>query len=222
MGETVTIRAVIFDIGETLINETRLWAEWADWLGVSRLTLFAALGAVIERGEHHLRAFQLVRPGFDVEREEAARAAAGIPNNFDQRDLYPDVRPCLEALRSEGYLIGVAGNQPARADAQLRALGLPFDLIGISAAWGVEKPSLEFFSRIVRAAGLPPGEIAYVGDRLDNDILPALAAGMATVFLRRGPWAYLHAARLELAQAHICIESLAELPAALAQYDKKR
>ncbi|HLE80550.1 MAG TPA: HAD-IA family hydrolase, partial [Dehalococcoidia bacterium] len=169
----MSIRAVIFDIGETLINETRLWAEWADWLGVSPLTLLALVGAMIGQDRHHVEALRLIKPGFDVEREEAARAAAGIPNNFDQRDLYPDVRSCFEALRVAGYLIGVAGNQPARADGQLRALGLPFDLIGISAAWGVEKPSPKFFSRIVRAAGLPPEEIAYVGDRLDNDILPA-------------------------------------------------
>ena len=216
----MTIRAVIFDIGETLINETRLWAEWADWLGVSPLTLLALVGAMIGQDRHHVEALRLIKPGFDVEREEAARAAAGIPNNFDGRDLYPDVRSCFEALRVAGYLIGVAGNQPARADGQLRALGLPFDLIGISAAWGVEKPSPKFFSRIVRAAGLPPEEIAYVGDRLDNDILPALDAGMVTVFLRRGPWAYLHAARPEIARAHIRIESLAELPAALARYAK--
>jgi len=51
-----------------------------------------------------------------------------------------------------------------------------------------------------------------VGDRLDNDIRPALAAGMVTVFLRRGPWGYIHAAHPDVTRAHLRIESLDELP----------
>ena len=44
------IHTVFFDVGETLLDETRIWGAWADWLGVTRLTFFAALGAVIARG----------------------------------------------------------------------------------------------------------------------------------------------------------------------------
>jgi hypothetical protein len=51
------IQALFFDIGETLVDETRQWGEWADWLGVTRLTFFAALGATIERGDHHRHVF---------------------------------------------------------------------------------------------------------------------------------------------------------------------
>jgi FMN phosphatase YigB (HAD superfamily) len=29
----------------------------------------------------------------------------------------------------------------------------------------------------------------YVGDRLDNDIRPAVATGFKTALIRRGPWA---------------------------------
>src|SRR2546421_90534 len=46
----MTIRAVFFDVGETLVDETRQWGAWADWLGIPRLTCFAVLGAV-GRGE---------------------------------------------------------------------------------------------------------------------------------------------------------------------------
>lgn len=68
------IRAVVFDVGETLVDETRQWGAWADWLGVTRLTFFAALGAVIARGEHHRRVFDLVAPGVDIADEERRRA----------------------------------------------------------------------------------------------------------------------------------------------------
>ena len=208
------VTTVFFDVGETLVDETRQWGGWADWLGVTRLTFFAALGAVIERGEHHRRVFELVRPGIDLAREQAARAA-GQSDLFDKGDFYPDAIGCLEELRRQGYRIGLAGNQPAGAEAALRAMDLPVDYVASSAGWGVEKPAPEFFARIVGLAGVAPAEIAYVGDRIDNDVAPAAAAGMVAVFLRRGPWGYLQADRPEAALARIKIDSLADLPAAL-------
>ena len=71
------MKAVFFDVGETLIDETRAWMAWADWLGVSALTMLGPLGATIARGEHHLRAFELVRPGFDW-KPSGARATLRI------------------------------------------------------------------------------------------------------------------------------------------------
>jgi FMN phosphatase YigB (HAD superfamily) len=57
-----------------------------------------------------------------------------------------------------------------------------------------------------------PGEVAYVGDRVDNDVLPALAAGLVPVHVRRGPWG-----RLQRAPDSVPgIDSLAELAGALA------
>ena len=214
------ISAVFFDVGETLIDETRIWSGWADWLSVPRLTFMAALGGLIERGEHHQRVFDLFRPGFNLEREEASRIATGVPNIIDPSDLYPDVLPCLEALRNDGYLIGVAGNQPEQAEKVLRTMALPVDIIASSARWGIEKPLPEFFARIAKEVSLPPNEIAYVGDRLDNDVLPAVAAGMIAVFLRRGPWGYLHNLRPEATQAHIRLDTLTDLPDALRCYNR--
>ncbi|MCX6024430.1 MAG: HAD-IA family hydrolase [Chloroflexi bacterium] len=212
----MAIRAVFFDVGETLVDETRIWGGWADWLGVPRFAFFAMMGAGIERDQHHRAVLEWARPGFDLEREEAARAAAGAPNGFDHTDFYPDALPCLTALKAAGYLIGIAGNQPAQAESALRAVEMPVDLIATSAAWGVEKPSPAFFARLIQEAGLPPHEIAYVGDRLDNDVLPAKAAGMLSIFIRRGPWGYIHARRPEVMRADMRIEGLGELIARLA------
>ena len=87
-------------------------------------------------------------------------------------------------------------------------------MIGSSAGWGVEKPSPEFFERVVREAGFAPGEVAYVGDRVDNDVVPAADAGLVAVHLRRGPWGYLQRGA---ERAHVRIDTLAELPEALAR-----
>lgn len=207
------MRAVVFDVGETLIDESRLWAAWAEWLGVPPFTFFVALGSVVGAGRDHRDVFALL--GFDYEREAAARTAAGIVGGFGADDLYPDVRPCLDALRADGYAIGVVGNQPARAEGQLHELALPVDLIATSAGWGVSKPAPAYFTRVATAMGCAPADIVHVGDRVDNDVVPAAEAGMVSVFIRRGPWAFIQRGWPGAEQARIAIDSLAELPDAL-------
>ena len=216
------IRAVFFDVGETLIDESRIWGGWADWLGTPRSTFFALLGSLIERDRDHLEIFELLRPGFDLAAEEQARAAAGVPNRFDVNDLYPDVRPAFDRLSAAGYQVGIAGNQPERAAASLREMGLGVDLVLTSAAMGVEKPDPRFFVRVAEMSGHAPSEIAYVGDRVDNDVLPALGAGMRSVFLRRGPWGHIHAQRPEIHRAAARITGLDQLPGALAAMEDRR
>jgi len=213
----MSIRAVVFDVGETLVDEIRIWSRWADWLSVPYLTFFAILGSVIERDEHHHRVFGLVRPDIDLDQARAAMIAAGAGDDFGPDDLYPDVRACLDSLRADGYRLGIAGNQSVESEAWLQALGLPVDLIASSAGWGVRKPAPAFFSRVAQEIGALPAEVAYVGDRLDTDALAAAAAGMVGIFLRRGPWGHIHARRVAAGQAHLRIDSLAELPAALRE-----
>lgn len=213
------IRTIFFDVGEVLVDETRLWTLWADWLDVPRAIFFAALGATIARGEHHRQVFNVVRPDlapFDVDEARRARDAAGIPQDvFAPEDLYPDAVPCLLALRERGYGVGLAGNQPARAEAVLRDMGVPADVIASSERWGAEKPSPAFFARIAEVAGLPSRELAYVGDRIDNDVQPAAAAGMVSIFLRRGPWATIQLSTMANISAHLTVATLDQLPDAL-------
>jgi len=186
----MTIKAAFFDVGETLVDESRDWAGWADYLGVSRLTFFATLGAVIERGEHHRIVFNIIRPDIEFSELSRQRRMQGESYSITPKDFYPDAIPCLARLRNDGVLIGIAGNQPLEAEHALRTLGVPADIVASSASWRVEKPAPAFFERVIAATnGLAPSEIAYVGDRLDNDIEPALQAGMVPVFIRRGPWA---------------------------------
>ncbi|MBB3665233.1 HAD superfamily hydrolase (TIGR01549 family) [Prauserella sediminis] len=187
----MTIRAVFFDVGEVLVDETTEYGTWADWLGVPRHTFSAVFGAVIARGLDYREAFQVFQPGFDLDRERRARAEAGQPETFDETDLYTDVRPCFVNLREQGLVVGVAGNQTTRAEGILRALQLPLDVLGTSDSWNASKPSPEFFERLIAEAGVPADHILYVGDRLDNDIRPAVDLGIKTAVIRRGPWGHI-------------------------------
>lgn len=206
------IRSVFFDVGETIVDESREYGTWADWLGIPRHTFSAVFGAVLARGLDYRETFQVFQPGFNLSDERERREAAGQPESFTEENLYPDARPCLAALRDMGLQVGLAGNQTARAEAILRALDLPVDAIGTSDGWGVEKPSASFFDRIVVEAGCTAEQVLYVGDRLDNDIRPAQAAGMATALVRRGPWGYILDDPAVSGRCLFRLDSLAELP----------
>jgi FMN phosphatase YigB (HAD superfamily) len=213
------IEAVAFDVGETLVDETRVWKMWADWLGVPAFTLMGVMGSVIERDEQHQRVFDFFRDEFDLAAAYEARRSAGLAYALEAGDLYPDVAECFRALAAAGFRLAIAGNQPGDIEAPLRALDLPVEFVAASATWGVEKPSPAFFERLAGEWRLAPEQIAYVGDRLDNDVLPARAAGMVSVFLRRGPWGYVHARRPGIELANITVDSLLELPAMLARWN---
>jgi len=191
----MALRAVFFDVGETLFDETGIWERAADAAGVPRFTLMGILGGLAARNERHTKVWDLL----GVDRP---------PSMFEPADLYPDALPCIAALRSRGLVVGAVGNTPVEVEDML---GARVDLVGSSTRWNVEKPTPEFFSRVVEESGVEAAEIAYVGDRVDNDVAPAVAAGMTAVHIRRGPWGYLHDPPREAVR----IRSLDELPGAL-------
>jgi FMN phosphatase YigB (HAD superfamily) len=86
-----------------------------------------------------------------------------------------------------------------------------FDDVASAERWGAWKPSPQFFDLVVEMTGAAPEKIAYVGDRVDNDVAPALRAGMAAVHIRRGPWGHLQTPP----DGAIRLSSLDELPEAL-------
>jgi len=157
----VAVTTVVFDVGETLVDESRTYARW-----------------------------------------ETEGRTEGIP--FTDQDLHVDALGCLAALRARGVRLGAAGNMHAWHEEFLRP---HVDFVGSSERWGVEKPDSGFFAHVVEEAGVPAEEIVYVGDRVDNDVLPALAAGMAAVRIRRGAHA-----DAESPEGVTTISSLTELP----------
>ncbi len=64
--------------------------------------------------------------------------------------------------------------------------------------------------------GVAANAVLYVGDRVDNDIMPARDVGMRTAFLARGPWGTIHKRRPAARLADITVASLAELEALLS------
>ncbi len=192
----MAVRVVVFDVGETLVDETNMWTRVAEAGGVTPFTLMAGLGATIALGRHHDDVWGLL----GIEHP---------PGSWTLDDWYPDALPCIARLRAAGYRVCASGNTPSFVEEDLRGY---VDAVGSSETWGVHKPDPAFFARVVELAGVEAGMIAYVGDRADNDVGPAIAAGMVGVHIRRGPWGHLQ----EPPAGAIRITSLDELPGALA------
>jgi len=146
------IRAIFFDVGETLIDETRLMHGWADTMGVDRAEFVATLDEIIAKGETYRAIFERLRPGFDVRAAVAERKRNGTDFRIEARDLYADAKPCLSELTQDGWFVGIAGNQPPTAKAALESFGLAARLITTSAELGVDKPSPDFFRKTLAKA----------------------------------------------------------------------
>lgn len=185
---TIPERWVCLDIGETLIDETRVWTTWAHVLGVTPLVLMGALGAAIVAGGDHRQVLGRFDPGW----EGRIPAFEGAYGGFRDEDLYPDALPALAAMAAAGLGVAVIGNQPASRTAELRALGVAVEVVVMSEELGAEKPSADFYRLALAAMGDPdPTAVTYVGDRVDNDVVPAVAHGLRAIHLRRGPWGLL-------------------------------
>ncbi len=208
---------VVFDVGEVLIDETRVWSVWADIVGVSPLSFAAVLGAAIVQGEPLAAVFAHLAPnlGWRELEEEHERRYGG----FGEDDLYPDVRGCLAELQDAGFRIVIAGNQPARRSAQLHALELPHVALRTSEELGAAKPDPAFFSKVLELAERDDASrVLYVGDRVDNDVLAATESGLRTCWLRRGPWGQLQELPDGAPAPDLLLEGLGELPMLLTTW----
>ena len=100
---------------------------------------------------------------------------------------YPDVEPALRELRERGMTLVNASNWDCSLPDWLSPAGI-LDLVdGVvtSAEVGAAKPSPRVFERALGIAGVDPGEALHVGDKVDNDIEGAAAAGIRGVLLQR-------------------------------------
>ncbi len=101
--------------------------------------------------------------------------------------LYPESQEVLQSLHGR-YKLGIIANQSEGTEERLVQFGIReyFDVIVSSAEEGVSKPDKRIFELALQRADCTAEEACMVGDRLDNDIVPAAELGMSTVWVRQG------------------------------------
>lgn len=103
--------------------------------------------------------------------------------------LQPDVRPTLRALRVAGHPLAVLSNWDGRLASLLSRFGLRgyFCEVFVSSRLPVAKPALGAYEAVRGALEERLGVLHpwMVGDRIENDVVPAVDAGWSAVWLDR-------------------------------------
>lgn len=196
---------IFFDIGSTLVDESGCYRARYEAIARAAKVEFAAVEALaqerFERGEkgdaQAAKHFGAVLPAWCSEEER----------------LFAMTREMLETLRARGYRLGVIANQAPGTAQRLEAFGIRecFDVIAASVEEGVAKPDAQIFLRALSRAGCAAEEAAMVGDRIDNDIVPAQKLGMKTVRVLQGPRKWILPAS-DAETPDWTIEDIRELP----------
>lgn len=168
------ITHIFFDIGSTLVDETECYNHRIrDMIAGTDITFeqFCEKSRLLGFGEA-ISFFGLTKTPWYSE---------------DER-LYPDTAEILRYLCDRGYTLGIIANQAAGTEQRLEKWGILrfFGSVTASAEEGVSKPAPEIFRRAFEKAGCSADCSVMVGDRLDNDIAPAKALVMKTVWIKQG------------------------------------
>ncbi|MCH8814960.1 MAG: HAD family hydrolase [Chloroflexi bacterium] len=191
----MTVRAVFFDLDDTLCDTT---------------------GTRTERAERCLARLRLDHPDVDpemfvervLEPTAAPRGIRGVPQVVDELGLanspagrqairmwffvdaydllhtLPGVRETLPAM-SDRYSLSVVTNGDddiQRGKFRHLALAEHISHLVISANVGYEKPDPRIFEHALELVGVPASEALVVGDRLETDVVGAKAAGISSVW----------------------------------------
>lgn len=170
---------LFFDIGSTLVDETDCVKKRCEVIIESNN---------IDRQEFYDRVEECAKTDSFAVRAAAIYYGAEIPRWYGELEkLYPDTKMILEAL-SKKYKLGVIANQSLGTKERLDNwnIGKYFDVVVASAEAGWAKPDLKIFNLALEQAGCKPNDAVMIGDRLDNDIVPAKQIGMKTVWVRQG------------------------------------
>jgi putative hydrolase of the HAD superfamily len=195
----VRVRAVLFDVGgplntevahERLVDENIRAALAAEGRAVDDAEYARAVRRAVDSfAPNAYRAIIWYLTGGDqAASERVYRAAAERWRGrytFELRDGIPEL---LDDLHRRGLRLGLAANQPQRTVELLDKVGIGryFHHREVSGTHGFQKPDVRLFLRACDDLGVSPSECIMVGDRVDNDIAPALALGMRTVLFRTG------------------------------------
>jgi putative hydrolase of the HAD superfamily len=234
------IRAVLFDLDDTLIDHTtairaavtelyaqrpELTTKFTDeaafqkaWVDVQDKYYPAYLRGSMSHAEQKiLRIRELWQPLANLTEEGCFQIYDHFQMLYAKNwKIFPDVFPCLEAL--EPLKIGLISNgwgRQQREKLELEGLGKKIEIVVISSEVGMAKPEPRIFQMACAALGVSPSETIYVGDLYELDVQGPQQAGLLPVWLRR------KAGHLE-SPGILTIRSLNELAALVREQNRKR
>lgn len=173
------IKWLFFDVGCTLVDESK---------ASKRRFREIAKNAGLDACEVEGRAIELYKQNIKGDTAIAKSLGVECPLWYTEEELLYDYsKRCLEKLRPY-YKIGVIANQVLGTSERLQKFGILkyIDLVVSSAEEGVSKPDPQIYLLALKKANCAPEQALMIGDRIDNDIIPAASVGMRTVWVKQG------------------------------------
>jgi HAD superfamily hydrolase (TIGR01549 family) len=201
------VRAVCFDVGNVLcgLHGGRVSAILAqfgfkvspDEFAVAELSgrdrinemVREAAGLQVINLDHVRSYFRRIFETLGIARDAWARIEAELLRESDRENLWnlcmPDVFPVLTELKRRGYPMGVVSNSDGRIAELMSSSGIaPFlSFIIDSSIVGIEKPDPRIFRMALDRFALPPGQVVFVGDIYEVDVMGSRAVGMQSVLI---------------------------------------
>ncbi len=193
------ITTILMDVGWPIIDESVITTVWYDQLkGLIKdktgIVLTDSMLAEAETAGVNCYApslfsyiiWHVVRPDikafYDIQAE--------FHRFYSRREfrLQTGIREVLDRLAGR-FRLGLAANQPVEVYDFLKGERILdyFDSTQVSGEIGFSKPDIRMFLAVLQNLGAKPEEALMVGDRQDNDIVPAKLIGMTAVRLLVGP-----------------------------------
>ena len=198
------VKWVFFDVGTTLVNEEKAYNHRVyDMIKDTNISF----------EEFDNKRIELAKRGLDG--NSAAIKHFNLiktPWHSEDEVLFKDTLDVLEYLKSKGYKLGIIANQKKGLEKRLDEFGILkyFELVIASEEVGISKPDKEIFIITISKVNCIPQECVMIGDRLDNDIIPAKQIGMKTIWIRQGLAIYQDI-KLGIKHADYVVNSLKEI-----------
>ena len=197
------IEWVFFDVGSTIIDEHIAYEhrmkDIADLANTTYSSVYeTAMGFYKQNQKGDLETAKLL--GVDLTKWHK-----------EDEVLYRDAYECLEILSSR-YKIGIIANQSLGTKDRLEQHGILqyIDLVIASAEEGVAKPDKKIFEIALERGNCKPNNAVMIGDRIDNDIIPAKLLGMHTIWIKQGFGQYWNVTQ-EVEKADCVVHSLMDI-----------
>ena len=197
------IKWVFLDVGSTLVDESDVYESRCGYV-------ISAKG--LERDEFMEKVHQAAKVSPTPIKQAAQAYGVTLPEwDSSLEKLYLGTEDVLKALSGK-YKLGIIANQLAGTKKRLHSWGVLhyFDVITASAEAGYEKPDLRIFRLALEQAGCNPQNAIMVGDRLENDIVPARQLGMKMIWVRQG-FAKYQSVEKECEKPDYIIENIGEI-----------
>jgi len=202
----MTVRAVLFDLDDTLLHHTRTSRQALSRVFTYQLekqettlerlcllndSLYYELFPRFLNGEltrEQARAIRFWRMLQDCDQDAPIEYEQGEVSALAYEEAYNLERTCIPGavnlLRflKEHIKVGILTNNPVRSVQDEELLEVPLEHWFVSGAVGLQKPDPKFFLYALEAVGCSPEDAVMVGDSWEKDVLGARRVGMRAVW----------------------------------------